>query len=264
MPGAADRRRGRRGRQRRRLVRRPTSLGVEGRCEPARRPGAHQRRRLAARVGAPSTWPSSLWRNLAQTIEHEARMDAYRHVQEPGARLLRGPVHRRADGDPQRRRQPARALPRRRRERDDRAPSSTWCSSARSSSIASPLLFLVAFLPIPVIVCGSAPLPAPARAPLRRRARAGRAPRRHARQQPRRHRHHQGLHRRGPRDGARGRRQPRPTARPTADAIQLQLGVRPADPHGDPGRLHDDPAGRRARWRSTATSASASSRSSSS
>ena len=26
--------------------------------------------------------PNLLWRNLAQTIEHEARMDAYRHVQD--------------------------------------------------------------------------------------------------------------------------------------------------------------------------------------
>jgi ATP-binding cassette subfamily B protein len=53
-----------------------------------------RRRRLAARVGNRVGYQLA-WRNLAQTVEHEARMDAYSHVQSLELGLFRGPVHRR-------------------------------------------------------------------------------------------------------------------------------------------------------------------------
>ena len=59
------------------------------------------------------------WRNLSQDFQHELRLDAYTHVQRPRSRVFRGPQHRRARDDLERRRESAGALPRRRRERSD-------------------------------------------------------------------------------------------------------------------------------------------------
>ena len=58
-----------------------TVLGIEGQAEQLTALGAHQRGRVARRVGTEYV-AQILWRNLAQTIEHEARMDAYNHVQD--------------------------------------------------------------------------------------------------------------------------------------------------------------------------------------
>ena len=75
---------------------------------------------VAVWVGESVTeWGAAVvWRNLSQTIEHEARIDAYSHVQ----RLELGYFEDQSTGGlmtrAQRRRQPARALPRRRGEHD--------------------------------------------------------------------------------------------------------------------------------------------------
>jgi len=55
--------------------------GVEDRCGSAADLAA--RTRWRGWPNRPSEWGYQLlWRNHAQTVEHEARMDAYRHVQE--------------------------------------------------------------------------------------------------------------------------------------------------------------------------------------
>ena len=180
-----------------------------GPVRPAHHPRRHHRGRLDRSSRSPTTSPSVLWRNLAQDIEHDMRMEAYRHVQELELAYFEDRSVGRADGRAQRRRQPARAVPRRRRQPADPHRSPTSCSSASPSSSSRPQLALLAFLPIPVIVVGSLRYQTHARAALRRRARGGRAHRRHAHQQPRRHRHHQGVHRRGARGRAGRRRQPR-------------------------------------------------------
>ena len=105
-----------------------------------------------------------LWRNLAQTIEHEARMDAYNHVQDLELAWFEdqstGGLLSILNDDVN---QLERFLDVGAIE-SWCARSSTWCSSAPCSSSPSPTLGLVAFLPIPVIVLGLDPLPAPARA----------------------------------------------------------------------------------------------------
>ncbi len=87
-------------------------------------------------------------------------------------------------------------------------------------------------------------LPAAARAPVRPGARAGVRPLHHAGREPGRHHHYQGLRRRGARSRPRrGRVAGLPTGQPRRHPVLL--GVRPAHPHGDPGRLHlHPPAGR--------------------
>ena len=59
-----------------------TRVRRRGPVRPAHDPRHHHRGRLDRSSRSPTTSPRSLWRNLAQDIEHEMRMDAYRHVQE--------------------------------------------------------------------------------------------------------------------------------------------------------------------------------------
>ena len=197
-----------------------------------------------------------LWRNLAQDIEHD---DADGRVPpRPGARagLLRGPHLGRAHGGAQRRRQPARAVPRRRRQPDD--PHDLQRGVRRPGVLRHLPRARVPRLPAdPGDRDRVAAVPEEARAPVRRRAGRGRADRRHAHQQPRRHRHHQGVHRRGARGRARRDRQPglRRGQRRGDPALER---LHPADPHGDPRRLHRHARGRRHGPRSTATSTSGS------
>ena len=116
----------------------------------------------------------SLWRNLAQTVEHEARMDTYAHVQ----RLELGYFEDQSTGglmavlnDDVNQLERfldtgASAIIRHRRQRRSWSGSSSW-SRARCCA-------LVAFAPIPIIVCGILPLPAPAGAALPGGAQPGR------------------------------------------------------------------------------------------
>ena len=75
------------------------------------------------------------WRNLAQAIQHDLRTDAYAHVQDLELAWFEDRAPAAAD-DPQRRRQPARALPRRRRVPviADRADRGRWSASCSSPS----------------------------------------------------------------------------------------------------------------------------------
>ena len=136
---------------------------------------------------------------------------------------------RRGDaGHPQRRRQPARAVPRHRRPGDPADRRSTCCSSVRCSPPRRGQLLVLAFLPIPLIVIGLAGLPAPARAALRPGPRAPsptcpataqRQPRRASRRS-----------RRSPPRTASATgfaRCPRPTATPTPTAIRSSAAFVP-------------------------------------
>ncbi len=184
------------------------------------------------------------WRNLAQTVEHEARMDAYAHVQE----LELGYFEDQSTGG-------LMAV-----LNDDVNQLERFLDVGASYMIAtvvnvvlvgavflvaSPLLFLVAFAAHPGDRVGQLPLPAPARAALPRRARAGRAAvsgtlannlggiatikafTAEERETARVAARERGL----------------PADQPRRDPAEL--GLRPAHPHRHPDRLHDDPAGRR-------------------
>jgi hypothetical protein len=112
----------------------------------------------------PSTWPC----HLAQPgPDHPARGPdgRLRPRAGPRARLLRGPVHRRPDGGAQRRRQPARAVPRHGANEIIQVLTTSSSSAGRSSSLAD---HRPAGVPAhPGHPVGLDPLPAPPRAPLR-------------------------------------------------------------------------------------------------
>ena len=193
------------------------------------------------------------WRNLAQTVEHDAAHGHVRARAGPGDRLLRG--HQRPAAcssilnDDVNQLERFLDIGRQRRSSalfwnlvilvGDRLPDRRRLAARRWSPS----------LPIPVIVLGLAPLPAPPRARSTRgvREQVGRALRARSRQ-PRRHRDDQGLH--APR-----------SARPSGSTDESQaylrgqqrghpplLGLRPAHPHGDPGRLHGHAAASAAGW----------------
>ena len=92
---------------------------------------------------------------LAKTVQHDLRMDAYRHVQDLELAWFEHRASGRAADDPQRRRQPARALPRRRARTTIILTAVNVVAVGAVFVVISPLLALLAFLPIPVIVGGS-------------------------------------------------------------------------------------------------------------
>ena len=115
-----------------------------------------------------------LWRGLAQGVEHDLRVEAYDHVQHLDLSLARGALQRLDAGHPQRRRQPARALPRRRGAGDpaDRAQRAPGRRRLRR------VLVDPAGARVPADPADRhrlAGLPAPARAALRPGPRRGRA-----------------------------------------------------------------------------------------
>ena len=180
----------------------------------ADRSGDHQRDRVARRVEHRVRRPGP----VAEPGPDDRARGPHGRLQPragPRARLVRGPVHRRPAVDPQRRREPARALPRRRRHRPAahlrqrgvrRRRVLRRIAHARADRVRAD----------PGHRVRVDPLPAPARAPLRRGAGPGRRPRRAPRQQPLGHRHHPGVPGRAPRGRPGGGRPARPTARPTA------------------------------------------------
>ena len=155
------------------------------------------------------------WRNLAQDIEHDVRMEAYRHVQELELAYFEdrssGGLMAVLNDDVN---QLERFL--------DLGANEVILTVSNvllvglAFFVISPTIALLAFLPIPVIIVGSLRY----QRSLEKRYDAVRAAagthRRHPHQQPRRDHHDQGVHRRGAR-GRPGRRSTaRPTARPTA------------------------------------------------
>ena len=199
-----------------------------------------------------------LWRNLAQTVEHEARMDAYTHIQ----KLELGYFEDQSTGG-------LMAV-----LNDDVNQLERFLDVGATAIIltivnvvlvgivfliASPLLALVAFAPIPVIVWASF-LYQRRLEPLYRGVR----------------------NQVGVLSGTLANNlggiatikaftaEEREVARVDgeSDAYRVkngerhppELGVRAADPDRHPGRLHHDPPDRRARWSSTGRSTSASSR----
>ena len=191
-------------------------LGIESQAGQLDRAGDHQRGRLARRVEHASTSPRSCGGTWPRPIEHEARMDAYRHVQDlelawfedqsTGGLLsiLNDDVNqleRFLDvGAIDLLRTFVNVVVRRRRVLRRLA-------HARAGRVRAD----------PGHRVRVDPLPAPARAALRRGAGPGRRPRRAPRQQPLGHRHHPGVHAPSEREAAAGRGgQPGATARPTA------------------------------------------------
>ena len=177
-----------------------------------------------------------LWRGLAQAIQHDFRLAAYRHVQQLEVGVVRGHDERWPARRAQRRRQPARAIP---RSRPRRHPPDVLERRPRRRRVPADVAEAVGarLPPDPADRRRLDPLPAPPRAALRRGARACRRPLLAAVGEPRRDHHDQGVHRRGARGGAAGggvagvrRRQPR--------GDPLLVGVHPADPAGDPRRVH--------------------------
>ena len=222
----------------------PGPPGRRGPPGPDPGPGRAHLRHLGP--GEPLRVP--LRRPLAKPRPDRAARAAPRGLRpgpEPGARLLRGPVHRRADGDPQRRRQPARALPRRGRQRP--APGGHHRGpGGRRLLHPGPEHRLAGVPPDPGDPLGVVPVPAAHRPALRRGPRPGRGPLGPPRREPRGHRHHQELHHRGPGGGAPRRRLgPLPGRQPRRHPPLL--GLQPPHPRGDPGRLHRHPGLRRLR-----------------
>ncbi len=154
-----------------RLLRRP---GPRDRVahRPAHRPRRHQRRRVDRRVGHRLGGPPPV---AEPGPDHRARAPDGRLRARAGPRagLVRGPVDRRADVDPERRRQPARAVPRHRRHRDHRRGHERGLRRHRVlRRRADPGSGRVP--PHPRHHLGLGAVPAPARAPLRRGAGRGR------------------------------------------------------------------------------------------
>ena len=217
--------------------------GVDGRWGQLVVLADHQRRRLDRRVRI--EWGYMLlWRNLAQTVEHEARMDAYAHVQQ----LELGYFEDQSTGG-------LMAV-----LNDDVNQLERFLDTGASAIIltvvnvvvvgivflvASPLLALVAFAADPGDRLGQLPVPAPPGAALPGRPGPGRAsstaPSRTTSGGIATIKAFTAEEREIARvDGesdayrvANGKRHP------------AQLSVRPADPDRDPVRLHDDPPGRR-------------------
>ena len=135
---AADRRRGRRRRPRRRLVRRR-------RCSASSRAtrswsGWPSINVVVWVVESASEYVASvLWRGLAQGVEHDLRVEAYDHVQHLDLGWHESPARGRDAGHAQRRRQPARAVPRHRRPGDpaDRAERAARRGGVRRRVVAA-------------------------------------------------------------------------------------------------------------------------------
>ena len=187
-----------------------------------------------------------VWRNLAQTVEHEARMDAYAHVQDLELAyfedqstgglmaILNDDVNQLERFLDVGANDMIRTLDQR-GPRGHRLPDRL--ATARAGGLPAD----------PGDRLGLAPLPAPPGAALPRRARPG------------------GPARRGTlannlggiatikaftaeeREAERVGRESEAYRVANSGRDPLLVGVRPADPHGDPGRLHDDPARGRAR-----------------
>ena len=221
---------------------------------PARELGPGDRHQPAARAVRPDL--RDLGRRVGLRVPAQARLAQSRAG--PGARaphgrvrpraghgpgLLRGSLDGRPHGGPQRRRQPAGALP---RHRGQRAPAGEHHRphdrgrllldraggrlDEHAADAADPL--------------GLDRVPEAPRTPLPRGARAGRAPQRRPRREPRGHRHDQELHGRGPR-GRAHRRALRGLPHGERARDPPELRVLTAHPHGHPVRLHGDPRLRR-------------------
>ena len=199
---------------------------------------------------------SVAWRNLAQDVQHDLRVDTYTHVQDLDMAYFEETVHRRADGCPERRHQPARALPRHRRQRNHPARHD-HCRRAGRVLHPRPGRGLDDHAAHALHHLGVDPVPATPRAALRRRARTGGHAQRLPGQQPQRHRHHQELHGRIVRSRSH-RRGKRPLSPAQHRGHPPQLRLRAAHPHVHHGRLHRHPGLRRPDGASTARSTSAS------
>ena len=175
------------------------------------------------------------WRNLAQTLEHELRIDAYSHVQDLELayfedRSTGGLMSILNDDINQLERfldvganDLIQVVTTRDRHRRDlhRGGAQRGVDGAAADAVHHLGLDLVPAQAGPAL-CGG--------------ARAGRHPQRPARQQPERHRHDQELHGRAPRGRADARTKATFTASATRRAIALSSAFVAADPHGDRGR----------------------------
>ena len=157
--------------------------------------------------------------------------------------MVRAPGVGPAADRPQRRRQPTRALPGRRRAEDH--PDGGQRRRRRRGLRRDLAAAGAARVPAdPGDHRRLAALPAPARPALRGGARARGPARRADRRQPRRHRHDQGVRGRGAR-GSAGRRGVDGLRRGQPRRDHAERGLRPADPDGDPRRVLGDLGPRR-------------------